>query len=76
MIFPAIITDSLNLQMTALLQHFAQYPDLSDDLEKEIINRVNQQTFKKGELIHDANKIGTHSYFIQQERLRMYFIHH
>ena len=60
--------------MTALLQHFAQYIDLSHDLEKEIINRVKLQTFKKGELIHNASKICTHSYFIQQGLLRLYFI--
>ena len=60
--------------MTALLQHFSQYIDLSDNLENEIINRVKQQSFKKGELIHDAHKICTHSYFIQQGLLRLYFI--
>ncbi len=60
--------------MTALLQHFSQYIDLSDNLENEIINRVKQQSFKKGELILDANKICTHSYFIQKGLLRLYFI--
>ena len=48
--------------------------DLSNNLENEIINRVKQQLFKKGELIHDANKICTHSYFIQQRILKLYFI--
>ena len=72
--YPSVITDSLNLQMTALLRHFSEYIDLSDNLENEIINRVKQQSFKKGELILNANKICTHSYFIQQGLLRLYFI--
>ena len=60
--------------MTALFQHFSQYIDLSDDLKNEIINRVKEQTFKKGELVLDASKICTHSFFIQKGLLRLYFI--
>ncbi len=60
--------------MTALLHHFSQYITLSDDLSSEISNRVKHQTFKKGHLLHDANKICTHSYFIQAGLLRLYFL--
>jgi len=60
--------------MITVLRHFSRYIEMDDDLEKEIIKRVKQQTFKKGELIHDAAKICTCSYFIQQGLLRLYFI--
>ena len=74
MTYPTTTTDSLNLLMTALLRHFSQYIDLSGNLKNEIINRGKQQFFKKGELIHDGSKICTHSYFIQQGLLRLYFL--
>jgi len=60
--------------MTELLQHFSEYIQLSDILKDEISKRVKQQSFNKGELVHDANKICTHSYFIQKGMLRTYFL--
>jgi CRP-like cAMP-binding protein len=60
--------------MPALLQHFAEYIKLSDTLQHEITNRVKQQAFSKAELVHDASKICTRSYFIQKGMLRTYFL--
>ena len=70
----AITTDSLDLNMTALLHHFSQYIELSDHLENEIITRVKHQSFEREDFVHNNQKICTHSYFIQQEILRLYFI--
>ncbi len=60
--------------MISLLQHFAQYIKLSDHLKEEINGRVKERAFKKGMLIHDAEKICTQSYFIQKGLMRLYFV--
>lgn len=39
-----------------------------------LIDRVNFVSFKKGDLVHDADKICTKSYFIQKGLFRTYFI--
>jgi CRP-like cAMP-binding protein len=39
-----------------------------------LAKRITFKTFKKGELIHNANSICTKSYFIQHGLLRTYFI--
>ena len=54
--------------------HFEKYIRLSDSLKKELAERVQFKTFKKGELMHDANTICTKSYFIQKGLARTYFI--
>ncbi len=59
--------------MEPVLEHFSRYIKLSDELKHEIVNRIQVKSFKKGELVHDAEKICTHSYFIQQGILRTYF---
>ena len=60
--------------MTSLFQHFAQYIRLNDELKEEITRRMHSQTFKKGTLIHDADKICVQSYFIRKGLMRLYFI--
>ncbi|MFN4364788.1 Crp/Fnr family transcriptional regulator [Chryseobacterium hispalense] len=57
-----------------LFQHFEKYIKLSETLKKELSNRVEPKTFKKGELVHHADKVCTKSYFIQKGLLRTYFI--
>lgn len=55
-------------------QHFEQYIKLSAELKSALVERINYVTFKKGELVHDADKICTKSYFIQKGLLRVYFL--
>lgn len=55
-------------------QHFEQYIKLSDELKSALAERISYVTFKKGELVHDADKICTKSYFIYRGLLRVYFL--
>ncbi len=59
--------------MEQVLEHFSQFIRLSEPLKNEILNRVHIKSFKKGELVHDAEKICKHSYFIQKGILRTFF---
>ncbi|MCE7044433.1 Crp/Fnr family transcriptional regulator [Dyadobacter sp. CY312] len=59
---------------TALFRHFEKYISLSDELKSALNDRISFAAFKKGELVHDANKICTKSYFIQKGLFRAYFI--
>ncbi|SFH09823.1 Crp/Fnr family transcriptional regulator [Pedobacter insulae] len=59
--------------MEQILEHFSRYIKLSDELTVEITKRIQIRSFKKGELVHDAEKVYNHSYFIQQGILRTYF---
>ncbi|MES2651354.1 MAG: Crp/Fnr family transcriptional regulator [Bacteroidota bacterium] len=59
--------------MQQVLEHFAKFIRLSEPLKNEILSRVHIKSFKKGELVHDAEKICKHSYFIQSGILRTYF---
>jgi CRP-like cAMP-binding protein len=57
-----------------IFQHFEKYIHLSDTLKCELTNRVIVVTFNKGDLVHDADKICTKSYFITKGLLRTYFL--
>ncbi|RPD41467.1 Crp/Fnr family transcriptional regulator [Chitinophaga barathri] len=59
---------------TPLYQHFEQYIRLSPALREELENRVTVQSFKKGELLHDADKVCTRSYFIRKGLVRVFFL--
>ena len=61
-------------QTDEIIRHFEKYIKLSDTLKSELANRVTIKTFKKGELIHNADTICTKSYFIQKGLLRTYLI--
>lgn len=61
-------------QFGLLLEHFKHYIKVSDKLEKELRNNLHFKTFKKGELIHDADKICTHSFFIIKGLVRTFYI--
>lgn len=39
-----------------------------------LLERMHPVTFKKGEMVHDAHKVCTQSYFIQKGLFRTYFI--
>ncbi len=60
--------------MNEIIQHFSRYIAVSDQLKNELINRIKFQSFKKGCLIHHADKICVESHFIQKGILRLYFL--
>lgn len=57
-----------------IFQHFEKYIPLSDELKSALLERLSYRVFKKGDLVHDANKVCTQSYFIQKGLFRAYFI--
>jgi hypothetical protein len=57
-----------------LYKHFEKYIPISETLRKELNSRITFKTFKKGERVHDADKVCTSSYFIQKGLLHSYFI--
>jgi CRP-like cAMP-binding protein len=64
---------TLSVYQNILIKHFEKYIVVSSALKEELINRISHKTFKKGEIIHDANKVCVHSYFIQNGIARVYF---
>jgi CRP-like cAMP-binding protein len=57
-----------------IFDHFKQFIQLSDQLKTELESKLKQVDFKKGDLVLDADRICTESYFIQKGILRTYFI--
>ncbi|RXR19430.1 Crp/Fnr family transcriptional regulator [Flavobacterium amnicola] len=57
-----------------IIRHFEKYIKVNDVLKEELIKKLSFKTFKKGEIIHDANKICTQSYFIHKGLVRVYFL--
>ncbi len=57
-----------------IFNHFEEFIKLSDKLKSELSKRIQPITFKKGELVLDANTISKKSYFINQGILRTYFL--
>jgi len=64
------MNDNINL----LFRHFEKFIRLSDDLKQTLDERVSFVCFKKGDLIQDADKVCTKSYFIQKGLFRAYFL--
>lgn len=60
--------------MENIVTHFEKFITLSETLKLELTNRIKPITFKKGELVLDANTICTKSYFINKGILRTYFL--
>ena len=56
-----------------IFEHFENFIKLSEDLKSELKKRIKPVTFKKGELVLDANNVCTKSYFIIKGILRTYF---
>lgn len=57
-----------------VFRHFEIYISLSDELKSELEKKLNFVSFKKGELVLDANQICTESYFLLNGMLRSYFL--
>lgn len=60
--------------IASLFQHFEKYISLSGELKDALQARITSVSFKKGELVHDADKVCTRSYFIQRGLFRAYFV--
>lgn len=65
---------AMSTEFENVLNHFSQYIKLSEPLQKELLDRLSFQTFRKGELLHDADKICTRSYFILKGLTRTYYL--
>lgn len=57
-----------------IYNHFEQYISLTDELKRELSERIELVSFKKGEMVLNADKVCTKSYFIQKGIFRTYFI--
>jgi CRP-like cAMP-binding protein len=57
-----------------IVEHFRKFIQVSEQLETEVLSRVTEVHFKKGDLVIDANKVCRKSYFVTQGLLRIYFI--
>jgi len=57
-----------------IVAHFEKYIPLSDALRQELTAKLKPVYFKKGELVLDASKTCTYSYFIVSGMLRTYFL--
>jgi len=57
-----------------LFRHFEQYIKLSDELKFALAERISYVMFRKGELVYDAEKACTKSYFIQKGLFRTYYL--
>ena len=61
-------------QKNQIISHFEQFISVSDALKAELLQRVTLVTFNKGDLIIDANKVNTKSYYILNGLTRTYFV--
>jgi CRP-like cAMP-binding protein len=61
-------------QKNQIISHFEQFISVSDVLKAELLQRVTVFTFKKGDLIIDAYKVNTKSYYILNGLTRTYFV--
>jgi CRP-like cAMP-binding protein len=57
-----------------IVDHFRKFITVSEQLEAEVLNRVTEVHFRKGDLVIDANNVCKKSYFITLGLLRIYFI--
>ena len=64
-----------NIETTEhLFKHFEMFIELTENLKVELSNRLKPIVFRKGELILDANRICTESYFISKGIMRTYYL--
>lgn len=57
-----------------LFLHFENYIKISNELRSALSERMHYVSLKKGDLVHNADKVCTQSYFIQKGLLRTYFL--
>lgn len=69
-----VLKNKIIEQEEKLFRHFEKYIKLNDELKITLIDKVRFVSFKKGEVVHDANKVCEKSYFIQKGLFRTFFI--
>ena len=57
-----------------IFEHFEKFIALSENLKSELAKRLKHIVFKKGQIVLDANRVCTESYFINKGILRAYFL--
>lgn len=57
-----------------IIKHFEQFIKVSERLRYELLKRVSVVVYKKGELIIDANRVSTKSYYLLEGLTRTYFL--
>ena len=57
-----------------LLEHFAAYIPVREELAHQISLRIKPQHFRKGEMVLDADTVCTKSWFVTSGLLRGYFV--
>ncbi len=60
--------------MNKVFQSIARYIPLSEELKAEVQKRMVRQTFKKKELVLDADTVCKSSYFIEKGIMRLFFL--
>lgn len=60
--------------MNEIIRHFSEYIAVSDELKRELTERLRVQTFPKGSMLLNANEICVESHFIRKGILRIYFL--
>lgn len=57
-----------------IIEHFEQFIKVGDELKFELLKRVSIVSYHKGELIIEANKVSTKSYYLLEGLTRTYFL--
>ncbi|RQO34368.1 Crp/Fnr family transcriptional regulator [Chryseobacterium sp. KBW03] len=57
-----------------IIAHFSHYIKVSETLRNELESRLSFHNFEKGELVQDADKVCTKSYFIFKGLVRTYYL--
>jgi CRP-like cAMP-binding protein len=57
-----------------IVKHFEKFIKVNQNLKAELLKRVSIVSYSKGDLIIDANKVGSKSYYITSGITRTYFI--
>lgn len=60
--------------MKTFLEYFKQLTPVSERLEQELLLRTSQLQIKKGEFLHRAGSVCTHTYWIKKGLLRTYYL--
>lgn len=72
-----ILDHRINLSIESkdqIIKHFEQFIPLSPALKTELLKRVSFVSFKKGDVIVDAKKTNTKSFYILKGLTRTYFL--
>jgi hypothetical protein len=68
------MTNSVIDSKAKIVAHFEKFISVNDNLKSQLINRVSLVFFPKGDLIIDASKVSSKSYYILNGLTRTFFI--